>query len=155
MSAYTTQAGLEKRIDPIKLAMLADDSTVSLQTQAQAQAALLSTSTAGVLTQAIADASLMIDHHLLGRVDMTDATNQAAVEPHAATLALYFLYRRRGHEGENNPMLPGYQYSIGWLKDMAAGKLHIDDSPQVPARLVKRTNTSDTQKFTDTELEHF
>lgn len=155
MSEYTTSANLQKRIDPRTLAQLADDATTAIRTAADATTSLALPATAAIITSAITDASAFIDGYLLDHVDLTDATVLATIEYHAATVALYLLYRRRYMDGEQNPMYPAYVQTERWLRGVAKGELHLDNAPLSPSSSVRCSTTGNTRDFDSTTLDCF
>jgi phage gp36-like protein len=108
-----------KRLDPAVLAGLADDVNSppdinDVQTQAN-------------LSQAISDGAALIDSYLLGRVDLASAPVQAALERINATLALYFLYRRRYLSDSQNPLSAARDMAAAHLAAVASGGVKIAD----------------------------
>jgi len=117
MAAYTSIDQLQKRLDAQVLAGLADDENTPPDLEDPA--------TQAVLTQAIADGAGLIDSYLLGRVDLSSLLVQAALERLNATLALYFLYRRRYLDDRENPLSSSREMVQAYLAQVAAGEAKL------------------------------
>jgi phage gp36-like protein len=136
---------LLKRIDANTLGTLTDDSNVTADYTTVAAAA--------VITQAIADASAMIDSYVLGHLDMTDSDNTAAVEYHCAILALYYLHARKFASDDVNPKASLMRHTMKWLEGVRKRDLHVQTN--APLDTMVSTTSSTTKKFTDTSMSGF
>ena len=114
MAVYTSIEDLQKRLDPQVLAGLADD--VNLQPDID------DALTRDIIQQAIGDGGSLIDSYLLGRVDLADPQVAAALERINATLALYFLYRRRYVDDSLNPLSAPREAVVSFLLEVASGR---------------------------------
>ena len=146
MANYTTTAGLLKRIDSDTLSQLSDDTGTTTPDYTTPAAA-------AIITQAISDASFIVDLYVIGHIDMTDATNQARMEPYTCSIALYNLHARRFVQHNQNPKAAQYDDAMRFLRGMAGGQLH--PTATVPTRTVGRTRTGETRFFTDSNVNGF
>ena len=144
---YTSLDALAKRLKSQSLAALAHDGA--------GEPDITNENTIAVINQAIDDATDTINSYLYGHIDMTDATNTAAVEYRAAIIALYVLYQRRYMAHASNPMAKAYDDTVDWLKAMARGKLHTQGDPQHPDGQFYSTTEDSDKKFTDDALTRF
>jgi phage gp36-like protein len=119
MATYTTLENLKKRLDPAILAGLADD--------VNSPPDIGAAETIAVINQAIGDGASLIDSYVLGRCDLSSSAVQASLERANATLALYFLYRRRYLDDSLNPLALAREAVAQHLCDIAAGKVKLDD----------------------------
>ena len=114
MAVYTTIEDLTKRLDEEILAGLADDDRTPPDINDPA--------TQEVIQQAIIDGAQLIDSYLLGRVDLEDSEVQAALERINATLALYYLYRRRCLDDAQNPLATARDAVTSQLAAVSRGR---------------------------------
>lgn len=133
MAVYTTIDKLKKRTDPRYLAMISDDTSGQIKTQADAATALADPNTVAILDQHIDDASRTVDAELVGRVDMTIAANQTAVERYTADICLYFLHRRRYMDGADNKWTSSYEAALKWLRQVREGQILLAIDDETPA----------------------
>jgi phage gp36-like protein len=148
MSTYTTIAELQKRLDPLILAGLADD----INSPPQIGAA----ETVANLTQAINDGAALIDSYLLGRVDLASSAVQTALERINATLALYFLYRRRYLSDAQNPLAAARDLATAQLAAVAGGAVKIADGADGEPQSAAFSTTEGVEKKVDSAaLERF
>ena len=124
MAVYTSIEDLEKRLDPQVLAGLADDVNPSPD--------LDDSLTREVIQQAIGDGGSLIDSYLLGRVDLADPFVVDSLERINATLALYFLYRRRYVDDSQNPLSASREAVVSFLADVANGAARLGGEPGQP-----------------------
>jgi len=143
MAIYTTIADLTKRLDPEILAGLADDENTPPD--------LEDAETVAVLNQAINDGANLIDSYLLGRVDLADAQVQASLERMNATLALYFLYRRRYLDDALNPLAAAREAVSAHLAAVARGEEKLADGEDGTPDIVVFSTTEDTERVLDGE----
>lgn len=155
-TSYTTISDLQKRISSRDLAALANDGGVSYTEAAAATVLSSDTTVQGVINQAITDASLQIDQILNGILDLTDSTNQAAVEQYAAYIALYLLFVRRHNCGdERNPHYQMMKSSERNLREIAKRQRRTQIDPEQPGGHAYTNITSTGGVMTDDALEHF
>lgn len=148
MAIYTTIEDLTKRLDPAVLAGLADD--------VNAPPDLEDEETQAVIEQAISDGASLIDSYLLGRVDLSSAVTQAALERINATLALYFLYRRRYVDDALNPLGAAREAVCAHLAAVSRGEEHLADGDDAAPEMIVFSTTEDTERVLDSEaLERF
>jgi len=141
--SYTTIAELQKRLDPLILAGLADDSNSPPDIGAA--------ETIANLTQAINDGAALIDSYLLGRVDLSNPAVQTALERINATLALYFLYRRRYLSDAQNPLSAARDLAAAQLAAVAGGAVKIADGADGEPQSSAFSTTSDIGKKLDSK----
>lgn len=122
MPVYTTLDNLRRRIDASILASLADD--------VNSPPDLSASETIAVVNQAISDGASLIDSYLLGRVDLSAVAVQASLERANATLALYFLYRRRYLDDALNPLALSKGAVVMHLSEVASGRVKIADADE-------------------------
>ena len=145
MAIYTTIDDLTKRLEPAVLAGLADDQNTPPD--------LEHPDTQDVIGRAIADGANLIDSYLLGRVDLSSVPTQAALERINATLALYFLYRRRYVDDALNPLAasreaPRAAARIALLASVTIGFVSAQLPPGgTSSRLSAPRNTSGSRSF--------
>lgn len=125
MAVYTSIEDLEKRLDPQVLAGLADDVNPSPDID--------DSLTREIIQQAIGDGGSLIDSYLTGRVELSDPQVQASLERINATLALYFLYRRRYVDDSQNPLSASREAVVSFLDDVAAGTARLGGGTGQPA----------------------
>jgi len=143
MAVYTTIADLQKRLDPEVLAGLADDENSPPD--------LDDPQTQTVLTQAIADGAQLIDSYLLGRVELSDPAVQAALERINATLALYYLYRRRYVDDAHNPLSAAREAVSAHLQAVASGAAKLGADGDEQPELSASSTTADIERALDTQ----
>jgi phage gp36-like protein len=143
MAIYTTITDLEKRLDPEILAGLADDENTPPD--------LEDAETVAVLNQAINDGANLIDSYLLGRVDLADAQVQASLERMNATLALYFLYRRRYLDDTLNPLAAAREAVSAHLAAVTRGEEKLADGGEGTPNIVVFSTTEDEERVLDGE----
>ena len=141
MPTYTTLELLVKRLDPAVLAGLADD----LNTPPS----LADPETLAVVNQAITDGASLIDSYLLGRVELADATAAAALERMNATLALYFLYRRRFLDDSRNPLTAAKDMVQAQLAAVAQGEAHLGTAGSERPENLVYSSTEHLPRFLD------
>lgn len=124
MAVYTSIEDLEKRLDPQVLAGLADDVNPSPD--------LDDSLTRDVILQAIGDGGSLIDSYLTGRIDLGDTLVVDSLERINATLALYFLYRRRYVDDSQNPLSASREAVVSFLSDVANGTARLGGEPGQP-----------------------
>lgn len=124
MAVYTSIEDLEKRLDPQVLAGLADDVNPSPDID--------DTLTREVIQQAIGDGGSLIDSYLTGRVDLADTHVMASLERINATLALYFLYRRRYVDDSLNPLSASREAVTSFMAEVASGTARLGADPGQP-----------------------
>lgn len=138
MAVYTSIAELERRLDAEVLAGLADDSNTPPD--------LDDPLTQAVLDQAITDGADLIDSYLLGRVDLSSPAVQAALERINATLALYFLYRRRYVDDTVNPLAAAREAVTAHLSAVASGQVKIADGETGKPEMTVYSTTADEER---------
>ncbi|MCH7472198.1 DUF1320 family protein [bacterium] len=143
MAVYTTIDDLKKRLDPEILAGLADDVNTPPD--------IADPDTVAALNYAIADGANLIDSYLLGRADLAAAAVQAALERMNATLALYFLYRRRYVDDALNPLAAAKEAITSHLAAVAAGKIKIDDGEEGEPEMIVFSTTEAEERVLDKE----
>jgi len=143
MAVYTTIDDLAKRLDSEVLAGLADDENTPPD--------LEDAETIAVLNQAIGDGASLIDSYLLGRVDLADAAVQASLERMNATLALYFLYRRRYLDDALNPLAAAREAVAAHLAAVARGEEKLADGEDGTPDMVVFSTTEDSERVLDEE----
>lgn len=121
--AYITQTQLEARYGAGDLkAWTDDDASGSID--------------ATVVAQAIADADAQIDaaaaQHYTTPLSLGNATTTAVVRMHAGSIAGYLLASRRPANVPEN-LRAQYDDALAWLKDLAAGKVHLPGENAVAA----------------------
>ncbi len=124
MAVYTSIEDLEKRLDPQVLAGLADD----VNPLPDIDDAL----TRDIIQQAIGDGGSLIDSYLTGRVDLADPQVESSLERINATLALYFLYRRRYVDDSQNPLSASREAVVSFLAEVAGGTARLGADPGQP-----------------------
>jgi phage gp36-like protein len=148
MAVYTTITDLTKRLDPEVLAALADD--------INSPPLLSDPATVVVLERAMADGAMQIDAALLGLVDLANPAVQEALERHNATLALYFLYRRRYLDDRLNPLASAREMVLAHLAAVARGQERIADGADGQPELTVFSSTEETERvFSQQRLEKF
>jgi phage gp36-like protein len=148
MAVYTTTDDLAKRLDPEILAGLADDENTPPDIE--------DPETVDVINQAIADGANLIDSYLLGRVDLASAPVQAALERINATLALYYLYRRRCVDDAQNPLAAAREAVCAHLAAVTRGEEKVADGAGGSPELEAHSTTQETERLLDaTTLERF
>lgn len=157
MAVYTTSSNIQRMVKPRTLAELIYDSTMlgALDTDAKVSDALANADAVAVVNYAIAQASTYIDSYLLGHVDLTDATKQAAVQTMCTDIALYYLYRRRYLDNEQNPHYEAYKQASRRLEKIQARELHLGTNPDVPASQIVSSTSSDDRTLNDDTLGGF
>jgi phage gp36-like protein len=108
--AYTTRTELEQRFGADEIAQ---------------RESMLGT---GSVDRALADADAAIDSYLAGRYVVPLDVVPAAVPPHAAIIARYMLLGDAVTERARND----YRDTIGWLRDVQAGKAKLDAAAPTP-----------------------
>lgn len=141
MAIYTTIDDLKKRLDAEVLAGLADDEN--------APPDLDDPDTQAVLQQAIADGASLIDSYLLGRVELGNSQVQASLERANATLALYFLYRRRYVDDALNPLAAAREVVGAHLAAVARGEERLGDGDDGTPELEVYSTTADEERVLD------
>ena len=148
MATYTTIEHLTRRLDAQVLAGLADDTNTPPDLEDPA--------TQAVITQAIADGAGLIDSYLLGRVDLSSLLVQAALERLNATLALYFLYRRRYLDDRENPLSSSREMVQAYLAQVAAGAAKLPaDADGEPEQAVFSTTEGLKRRLDAPALKRF
>ena len=140
MAIYTTIDDLKRRLEP---AVLADDQNTPPD--------LEDPDTQDVIEQAIADGANLIDSYLLGRVDLASAPTQAAVERINATLALYFLYRRRYVDDALNPLAAAREAVCAHLAAVARGEERLADGDDGSPEQEVYSTTEEAERVLDGE----
>ncbi len=143
MAIYTTIDDLKRRLEPAVLAGLADDQNTPPD--------LEDPDTQDVIEQAIADGANLIDSYLLGRVDLASAPTQAAVERINATLALYFLYRRRYVDDALNPLAAAREAVCAHLAAVARGEERLADGDDGSPEQEVYSTTEEAERVLDGE----
>lgn len=138
MPTYTTLADLEKRLDPTVLAGLADD--------VNSPPDIGDASTLANISQAITDGAALIDSYLLGRVDLANPSVAAALERLNATLALYFLYRRRYLSDAYNPLSAARDLVQSHLSAVASGSAKLADGGSGSPEMVVISTTEESER---------
>lgn len=148
MPIYTSISNLKKRIDASILASLADD----VNSPPDINAA----ETVAVIDQAITDGASLIDSYLLGRVDLSSVAVQASLERANATLALYFLYRRRYLDDSLNPLALSKGAVLMHLSEVASGRARIaDEDDGSPDALISSTTEEQERELSADKLRSF
>ena len=140
MAVYTSIEDLEKRLDPQVLAGLADD----VNPVPDIDDAL----TREIIQQAIGDGGSLIDSYLLGRVDLSDPLVAASLERINATLALYFLYRRRYVDDSLNPLSASREAVTSFMEEVANGRARLGGEPGQPQQ-AGWSSTEDLERVLD------
>jgi len=143
MAIYTTIELLTRRLSPEVLAGLADD----VNTPPDIDDA----DTVSVINQAIADGADLIDSYVLGRANLASPYVQAALERINATLALYFLYRRRYVDDAHNPLAAAREAVTGHLAAVAAGRARLADGDMGSPEMTVYSTTESTARVLDRE----
>jgi len=143
MAIYTTIDDLKRRLEPAVLAGLADDQNTPPD--------LEDPDTQDVIEQAIADGANLIDSYLLGRVDLASAPTQAALERINATLALYFLYRRRYVDDALNPLAAAREAVCAHLAAVARGEERLADGDDGSPEQEVYSTTEEAERVLDGE----
>ena len=141
MPIYTSLSQLEKRLDSAILAGLADD--------LNAPPDLADAETIAVIDQAITDGASLIDSYLLGRVDLSSPTTQAALERLNATLALYFLYQRRYLDDGLNPLTSSKELVLDHLSAVSRGAARLADGDIGAPEMLVFCTTEDVKRVVD------
>ncbi len=148
MATYTSIENLKKRLDEEVLAGLADDANTPPD--------IGNATTIATLDQAIADGADLIDSYLLGRVDLSNTLVQAALERINATLALYFLYRRRYLDDSLNPLSAPRDAVVAHLLAVARGQAKLADGDTgSPEMVVYSTTENEDRVLGKEELAKF
>jgi len=143
MAIYTTIDDLQKRLDPEVLAGLADD----LNTPPD----LEDPGTVGVINQAITDGANLIDSYVLGHADLGNPAVQLSLERANATLALYFLYRRRFVDDIHNPLAAAREAVCSHLAAVTRGEERLVDSESGQPGMTVYSTTEDAERVLDEE----
>jgi phage gp36-like protein len=148
MAVYTSVDDLVKRLDPEVLAGLADD--------VNSPPELADSGTQAAIQQAISDGANLIESYLGGRVNTTLPAVADALERINATLALYFLYRRRYVDDAANPLAASREAVEEHLAAIARGDAHLGgaDGSAQPEPLVFST-TEDAPRPVKTGLKGY
>ncbi len=145
MAIYTTIDDLERRLDAEVLAGLADDANTPPD--------LEDPDTQATINQAIADGAGLIDSYLLGRADLGSPLVQAALERINATLAIYYLYRRRYLDDTLNPLAAAKEAVTAHLEGVARGRAKIADGDEgSPESTVHSTTATDERMLSKRKL---
>ena len=139
MATYTSIENLKKRLDEEVLAGLADDANTPPD--------LGDATTIATLDQAIADGADLIDSYLLVRVDLSNTLVQAALERINATLALYFLYRRRYLDDSLNPLSAPRDAVTAHLAAVARGQAKLADGDTGSPEMLVYSTTEDAKRI--------
>jgi phage gp36-like protein len=142
MAVYTTLTQLVRRLDAAVLAGLADDRNTPPD--------LADSETLAVVTQAIADGASLIDSYLLGRVDLANPATEAMLERMNATLALYFLYRRRYFDDQSNPLTASKELILEHLHAISRGEARLDAGGSETPELIVMSTTEETARALST-----
>ncbi|MCB1186939.1 DUF1320 family protein [bacterium] len=140
MAVYTSIEDLEKRLDPQVLAGLADD----VNPLPDIDDAL----TRDIIQQAIGDGGSLVDSYLMGRVDLADPLVMAGLERINATLALYFLYRRRYVDDSLNPLSASREAVESFMAEVANGNARLGGDPGQP-QMAGWSSTQDSEGVFD------
>ena len=140
MAVYTSIEDLEKRLDPQVLAGLADD----VNPLPDIDDAL----TRDIIQQAIGDGGSLVDSYLMGRVDLADPLVMAGLERINATLALYFLYRRRYVDDSLNPLSASREAVESFMAEVANGNARLGGDPVQPL-MAGWSSTQDSESVFD------
>lgn len=143
MAIYTTIDDLTKRLEPAVLAGLADDQNTPPD--------LEHPDTQDVIGRAIADGANLIDSYLLGRVDLSSVPTQAALERINATLALYFLYRRRYVDDALNPLAASREAVCAHLAAVVRGEERLADGDDGSPDSEVYSTTEEAERVLDGE----
>ena len=143
MAIYTTIDDLTKRLEPAVLAGLADDQNTPPD--------LEHPDTQDVIGRAIADGANLIDSYLLGRVDLSSVPTQAALERINATLALYFLYRRRYVDDALNPLAAAREAVCAHLAAVVRGEERLADGDDGSPDSEVYSTTEEAERVLDGE----
>lgn len=138
MSIYTTIDDLKKRLDGEVLAGLADDANTPPD--------LNDAETQAVIQQAISDGASLIDSYLTGRIDLDNPQVQAALERINATLALYFLYRRRFVDDALNPLAAAREALCSHLLAVTRGEERLGDGGAGSPEMEVHSTTEDSPR---------
>jgi phage gp36-like protein len=141
MAIYTTIEDLKKRLDAEVLAGLADDENTP--------PSLSDPDTVEVINQAIGDGASLIDSYLLGHVELASPQVQASLERINATLALYFLYRRRYVDDALNPLAAAREAVSAHLAAVARGEEHLGDGDDGSPSMEVYSTTEDSERVLD------
>ncbi|MCB1216431.1 DUF1320 family protein [bacterium] len=147
MAVYTSIEDLEKRLDPQVLAGLADDVNPVPDID--------DSLTREIIQQAIGDGGSLIDSYLTGRVDLGDSQVQASLERINATLALYFLYRRRYVDDSLNPLSASREAVESFMVEVASGAARLGVDPGQPQQQGWSTTTDAERVFDGRRLSGF
>jgi phage gp36-like protein len=138
MAIYTSIDALARRLDAGVLAGLADDSN--------SPPVLTAPQTVAVLEQAIRDGASLIDSYLLGRANLADPLTAAMLERMNATLALYYLYRRRYLDDARNPLSAAQEMVQAQLHAIARGEARLEAAAGERPGLEVLSTTADTER---------
>jgi len=138
MAIYTTIDDLEKRLDAEVLAGLADDANTPPD--------LNDPDTQDTINQAIADGAGLIDSYLLGHADLSSPLVQAALERINATLAIYYLYRRRYLDDTLNPLAAAKEAVTAHLEAVASGRAKIADGEDGSPEMTVYSTTEGSER---------
>lgn len=138
MAIYSTLADLAQRLDAAVLAGLADDSRNPPE--------LAHPETVAVIERALSDGAGLIDSYLLGRVDLSNQLVCSALERINATLALYFLYRRRYLDDSLNPLTAAREAVLSHLALVASGQARLADGADGSPELIVYSTTEDAAR---------
>lgn len=128
MSAYCTVADLRLAQGDELLAQLVDDALEEVNLGHGDPDFWTDGGVAALLSQAIISGSASVDDYIAGRMDMTDATVQAALNRYSVALALEWLWVRAGHEPSRNPWIVQANSARARLKEMRSGQLSAGDT---------------------------
>ena len=143
MAIYTTIDDLKKRLDAEVLAGLADDENTPPD--------LDDPDTQDVIQRAISDGASLIDSYLTGRVDLGSPQVQAALERINATLALYFLYRRRYVDDALNPLAAAREALCAHLSAVTRGEERLGDGDDGSPEMEVYSTTAERERVLDEE----
>jgi phage gp36-like protein len=138
MAIYTTIDDLKRRLDAEVLTGLADDENTPPD--------LGDPDTQDTINQAIADGAGLIDSYLLGRADLGSPVVQAALERINATLAIYYLYRRRYLDDTLNPLAAAKEAVTAHLEAVASGRARIADGDEGSPEAVVYSTTEEIDR---------
>ncbi len=143
MAIYTTIEDLARRLDPEVLAGLADDVNNPPD--------LEDAGTVMVINQAITDGANLIDSYILGHADLGSPAVQASLERTNATLALYYLYRRRFIDDVHNPLAAAREAVCAHLAAVARGEERLAEADDGQPGMTVYSTTEEAERVLDGE----
>lgn len=144
---YCTQADIEKQLPPAQVIQLADDDGDGV-------------ADSGVVSDCITRADDEINAYAATRYTVPFTTVPALIRTISVDLAIWNLHKRRGLT-ERDAIKQGYERAIQMLKDLAAGRLSIGETPGPSETEVGGPEATtvvdedDSRIFTQAKLEHY